>query len=91
MNSSNKLQSVNNLVCGGGRKNSFLMKNIIDNFKNKKAKLTNIDQYGLDGDYIESQCFAYLAVRKYLELPISFPSTTGCKNPTIGGKVNKNF
>ena len=79
----------NNLVCGGGRKNIFLIDAINKNLKN--AKLENIDQFGLDGDFIESQCFGYLAVRRFLNLPISFPNTTGCNMPTIGGTINKNF
>ena len=46
-----------------------------------------IDDHGVDGDYVESQAFAYLAIRSYLKLPISFPNTTGCKKPTIGGEL----
>ena len=79
----------NNLVCGGGRKNIFLIDAINKNLND--VKLENIDQYGFDGDFIESQCFGYLAVRRFLNLPISFPSTTGCNIPTIGGTINKNF
>lgn len=48
-----------------------------------------IDDYGVDGDYIESQAFAYLAIRSLLELPISFPNTTGCNFPLSGGVVSK--
>ena len=48
-----------------------------------------IDDYGIDGDFVESQAFAYLAVRSYLKLPISFPDTTGCKKPTTGGVIIK--
>ena len=50
-----------------------------------------IDDYGIDGDYVESQAFAYLAIRSFLKLPISFPLTTGCKEPCTGGEVVKNF
>ena len=75
------------ILCGGGRKNKFLV-NIIKNF-NKNIKL--IDDYGIDGDFIESQAFGYLAVRSYLKLPISFPETTGCKKPTTGGVIIKNY
>ena len=78
------------LICGGGRKNSTL----IERIKNKIPKnlvIKPIDDYGIDGDYIESQAFAYLAIRSFLKLPISFPLTTGCKEPTIGGKIIKNF
>ena len=50
-----------------------------------------IDDLQIDGDYIESQAFAYLAIRSYLNLPISFPSTTNCNTPSIGGKIVENF
>jgi anhydro-N-acetylmuramic acid kinase len=50
-----------------------------------------IDDYGVDGDYIESEAFAYLAIRSFLNLPISFPGTTKCKSPTTGGVLIKNF
>ena len=46
-----------------------------------------IDDYGINGDFIESQAFAYLAIRSYLKLPISFPVTTGCKYPCSGGLI----
>ena len=47
--------------------------------------------YGLDGDYVESQAFGYLAIRSFLNLPISYPKTTGCETPTVGGNIVKNF
>ena len=51
----------------------------------------DIDEYNFDGNFIESQAFAYLAIRSYLKLPISFPSTTRCKKAISGGDVFKNF
>ena len=50
-----------------------------------------IDEYNIDGDFIESQAFAYLAIRSFLKLPISFPETTGCIKPCTGGIIVKNF
>ncbi|MDC3187902.1 anhydro-N-acetylmuramic acid kinase [Candidatus Pelagibacter sp.] len=80
------------LICGGGRKNTALINSIKDNLNNKNNYiLDNIDKYGFNGDYIESQAFGYLAIRSSLNLPISYPGTTGCKEPTIGGKLVKNF
>jgi len=78
------------LVCGGGRKNFYLIERI-KNMTPKNLDIQTIDNYGLDGDYIESQAFAYLAIRSFLNLPISFPDTTGCKKPNTGGVVAKNF
>ena len=75
------------ILCGGGRKNKYLV-NIIKSW-NKDIKL--IDDYGIDGDFVESQAFAYLAIRSFLKLPISFPETTGCKKPSTGGVIIKNY
>lgn len=74
------------ILCGGGRKNNFL----IEKLKEKKIPLKLIDEYGVDGDFVESQAFAYLAIRSYLKLPISFPETTGVKKPCLGGTIYKN-
>ncbi len=83
------------LVCGGGRKNKYLMNSIsksVDIIKNlKKTNLYPIEEYGIDGDFVESQAFGYLAIRSFLNLPISFPSTTRCKDPVTGGVMVKNF
>ncbi|MDB4154648.1 anhydro-N-acetylmuramic acid kinase, partial [Candidatus Pelagibacter sp.] len=80
------------LICGGGRKNNFLVQNIKDYLSNKtNISLDIIDEYNLNGDYIESQAFGYLAIRSFLNLSISYPKTTGCKIPTVGGKLVKNF
>ena len=78
-------------LCGGGRKNTFLIELVRKYLSNTKIQLMNIDDYGFDGDFIESQAFGYLAIRSFLNLPISFPETTKCKEPTTGGFVNKNF
>ena len=79
------------LLCGGGRKNDFLVDSIIKNLKDENSDLDKIDKYEFNGDYIESQAFGYLAIRSYLNLPISFKKTTGCDSPTIGGKIVKKF
>ena len=79
------------LISGGGRKNDFLIELINKYLSNTKIELANIDSYGYDGDFIESQAFGYLAIRSKLNLPISFPQTTRCKTPTTGGVINKNF
>tara|TARA_B100000965_G_scaffold316041_1_gene276350 strand:- start:254 stop:1330 length:1077 start_codon:yes stop_codon:yes gene_type:complete len=85
---SKKILNNNIYVCGGGRKNRFLIENIENKIKNK---IELIDKIGIDGDFVESQAFAFLAIRSYLKLPISFPKTTGCIEPTTGGIISKNF
>tara|TARA_Y100000590_G_scaffold419860_1_gene521988 strand:+ start:52 stop:1164 length:1113 start_codon:yes stop_codon:yes gene_type:complete len=79
---------LNIILSGGGRKNKHLIK-ILEKKINFPLKL--IDEYGFDGDFVESQAFAYLAIRSYLKLPISFPETTGCIKPCTGGVIAKNF
>ena len=90
-NKKNNIFPINNILCGGGRKNDFLKTKIKKNLKIDNSNFLNIDEYGLKGDFIESQCFGYLSVRSFLRLPISFPNTTGCEKPISGGTLNKNF
>ena len=76
------------LVCGGGRKNKVLIEKI-KKVTLKELIIEPIDQHGVNGDFVESQAFAFLAIRSVLKLPITFPSTTGCKNPSLGGEIVK--
>ena len=73
------------ILTGGGRKNLFLTKNIKKELKLKAIKLTNIEEYGFNGDMIEAQMFGYLAVRSLKKLPLSLPTTTGVIKPKTGG------
>ena len=75
------------ILCGGGRKNKFLVRVI----KSGNSNVKLIDDYGIDGDFVESQAFAYLAIRSFLGLPITFPNTTGCKEPCTGGEIVKSI
>ena len=84
---SKKIGKNNIYVCGGGRKNKYLINSLKAKIKNK---VSSIDDLSIDGDFVESQAFAVLAIRSYLGLPISFPSTTNCKTPTVGGTIIKN-
>ncbi len=83
-NVNNKLWKV--LVCGGGRKNHVLIEKIKKNTL-KNIVIQPIDDYGIDGDFVESQAFAFLALRSIFKLPISFPETTGCEKPLTGGEI----
>ena len=85
----NEAQIYQWLVCGGGRKNKHLLKAIKNNFEN--INIDPIEKYEIDGDFIESQAFAFLAIRSLEKMPISFPTTTRCKEPLTGGIVVENF
>jgi anhydro-N-acetylmuramic acid kinase len=78
------------LICGGGRKNLTLLNSI----KNKLPSNMNfslIDDYKINGDFVESQAFAYLAIRSYLKKVISFPKTTNVRDSCSGGVLIENY
>ena len=76
------------VLCGGGRKNKTLIKHM----KNLTSKeIVNINDFGVDGDYIESQAFAYLGIRSFLKKKISFPQTTKVSQSITGGELVKNY
>lgn len=72
------------LVCGGGRRNPTLMAMLSDRLK---TDVQPVENRGLDGDMLEAQAFAYLAVRVLLGKPTSAPGTTGCNAPVCGGRI----
>jgi anhydro-N-acetylmuramic acid kinase len=70
------------IVVGGGRLNDYLMAQLRDRLG---ATVSTAETVGWEGDAIEAQAFAYLAVRSILKLPLSWPSTTGVSTPVSGG------
>ncbi len=91
INQMNNIDVKNFIFCGGGRKNVTLIKKINKFITNQKKIIKDIDEFKFNGDFIESQAFAYLAVRRFLNLPITFPNTTRCKKPSQGGQILNNF
>ena len=91
INQINNINVKNLIFCGGGRKNKTLIQKINLQLNNKKIIFKDIDEFKLKGDFLESQAFAYLAVKRFLNLPISFPNTTRCAKPSLGGQIIKNF
>lgn len=74
------------LVCGGGRRNAHIMARLQ---VLTGLPIDNIDDHGLDGDMLEAQAFAYLAVRVARGLPTSCPSTTGVAACVGGGTISQ--
>ena len=70
------------LVGGGGRRNPNLMRRLAERLQ---VSVEPVEAIGFDGDSIEAQCFAYLALRSRRGLPLSFPTTTGVPKPMPGG------
>ena len=71
------------LVCGGGRHNPALTAALA---RRLGAPARPVEAVGWNGDALEAQAFAYLAVRSVAGWPLSLPSTTGVPHPTTGGR-----
>ncbi len=74
------------LVCGGGRLNRTILSGLSGRLN---APVEPVETVGLDGDMLEAQAFAYLAVRVLRGLPTSAPSTTGARLPVSGGRISR--
>lgn len=72
------------LVCGGGRHNAHMMRGLRTTLG---VPVDPVETLGWRGDFIEAECFAYLAVRSLRGLPLSLPSTTGVPHPMPGGEL----
>lgn len=74
-------------ITGGGRHNNFIMRSLM-----KKAGIivVPVEEMDWNGDTIEAEGFAYLAVRSKLGMPISLPTTTGVPKPMTGGRLASN-
>ncbi|WP_255448551.1 anhydro-N-acetylmuramic acid kinase [Telmatospirillum sp. J64-1] len=73
------------LVCGGGRRNPRIMAALADILP---VPVEAVESVGWDGDALEAQAFAYLAVRSLRGLPLTWPGTTGGPKPMPGGRVH---
>jgi len=76
------------LVTGGGRHNATLMTMLA---ARTGVAVAPVEAVGWNGDALEAEAFAYLAVRVMRELPTSWPETTGVAVPTVGGVVDRVF
>ena len=73
------------IICGGGSKNKTIMndlKKLLD-----ENKIFTAENFGYDSSFIESQAFAYISIRTFINLSSSFNSTTGVKKNTICGTL----
>ena len=74
------------LVTGGGRHNPALMAALAEQLA---VPVDPVEAVGWDGDALEAQAFAYLALRSLAGLPLSLPGTTGVKRPVTGGVLHR--
>ena len=74
------------LVSGGGRHNATLMAELT---RRLPVPVEPVECVALDGDMLEAQAFAFLAVRVAMGLPTSAPSTTGVPAAVGGGRISR--
>ena len=74
------------IICGGGRHNPTLMREIRSRVA---GNVLTAEDKDWRGDMIEAECFAYLAVRSLKGLPYSFPKTTRAPRPLSGGVLHR--
>ncbi|MFD1344230.1 anhydro-N-acetylmuramic acid kinase [Litorisediminicola beolgyonensis] len=74
------------LVTGGGRKNPVMMAMLAAGLD---CPVVPVEEAGLDGDMLEAEAFAYLAVRVLYGLPTSCPTTTGVGAAVGGGEISR--
>jgi anhydro-N-acetylmuramic acid kinase len=73
------------VVAGGGARNPTLLAAVTEETRGQVLRAADL---GWDGDAVEAQAFAFLAVRSLRGLPITFPGTTGVQSPLCGGRVH---
>ena len=71
------------IVTGGGRHTPLLMAELV---RSVDGEVMTAESVGWNGDALEAQAFAFLAVRSLRGLPISLPATTGVIRPMTGGR-----
>lgn len=73
------------IICGGGRLNGVIMQDLQSLGAQRGATVSSAEAAGFDGDAMEAEAWAYLAVRSFKGLPLTFPGTTGVTAPVSGG------
>jgi anhydro-N-acetylmuramic acid kinase len=73
------------IICGGGRHNKAVMSRLAG----RGDVVLTAEEAGFDGDAMEAEAWAYLAVRSLQGLPLTHPMTTGCPEPLTGGVLSK--
>lgn len=75
------------IVCGGGRKNPHIVGDLRIGAARQGSDVIVAEDIGLNGDATEAEAWAYLAVRSKIGLPLTFPTTTGCRKAVSGGVI----
>lgn len=76
------------IVCGGGRHHPAIMADLAAS-AGDDVRVISAEKAGFDGDAMEAEAWAYLAVRSKRHLPLTWPTTTGCRAAVTGGKLSR--
>ena len=74
------------LVTGGGRHNKVMMNELATRLG---RTVEPVEEAGWDGNVLEAEAFAFLAVRALKHWPLSWPTTTGVARPCVGGVIHR--
>lgn len=77
------------VICGGGRLNGVIMQDLKALAAARGARVIVAEEANFNGDAMEAEAWAYLAVRSLKGLPLTFPGTTGVSEPVTGGLLSK--
>lgn len=77
------------IVCGGGRMNDSILGELREGARAIGGEAILAEEAGFNGDAMEAEAWAYLAVRSLKGLPLTFPTTTGCRQAVSGGVLVK--
>ncbi len=72
------------IITGGGRHNRTLMAMLAEEVEGAVVPAEAVE---MDGDHMEAEAWAWLAVRALKRLPITWPATTGVDRPRTGGVI----
>ena len=74
------------VFCGGGSQNEFLLSRVQEIYPNLEVR--TMEDYGWNSQALEAQAFGYYAACALDGVPITWPTTTGCKTPVVCGKIS---
>lgn len=73
------------LVCGGGIHNPLLMQGLAQCLSS--CRVVSTTEYGIDPDWVEALCFAWLAQQRLLGKTGNLSSVTGAHRPVVLGAI----
>ncbi|KQT83526.1 anhydro-N-acetylmuramic acid kinase [Aurantimonas sp. Leaf443] len=77
------------IACGGGRRHPAILADLKAGAARRGARVVTAEEAGFDGDAMEAEAWAFLAKRSLAGLPLTYPTTTGCRTAVTGGVASR--